>query len=736
MAHNSPANRSPARDLNPRSVAAVDASLTEHLPTKAIAPVWDCEKANHMAAGKSDEDLVNLYADEFYVDDEMIDNVTIEEEQPRFLTYEVAPMSSLLFDISKPDEIDKESALCSLFDPEELPAMFMRPVSPRIERSPTPELLDTSELNLLPTPVGPLHDPLAQMLDIDVYNNEVQETVFECAPKREGRSLMRPPPIFTDAQLEELEAEGYVYEQGKFIKKRAIMHLDHNDGPRDWEVEFDAVLRRITGHAFLPGVQHLTNIESRSAFITYDSDGQVLQQATAELFADRIDGDYTCLNDKVGTVLIPGDNFLLAENDTSLGLSLEHPTAASLLQLIDDIVEDELLVPEPLVIRRPELNASPGPGALFDIARQQFTKITALDQLLQCPPNVSSVVRAQFDADDNVSVMSEDDTDELPTLELSELFYFDADTKQNVSYTAFNQLLIDLNNDEDTIARIHRMDTVLEENDTGSDAGLLEIGEVPSNGTEAEPGNSLQDKSAFDDDVSLELDIPPKQPELKVNNPLTKTIGSLHSSTYVWRGKPLKRPQLTISTELSTIVEVSSDEDIAPLSASSDSSLDFADHRGFVKTLSTRRTNFLDDEDEIGGPQSVRSPYDPSELFLSTTMSPTTIVENYHEVFSDAVWHCEPDLHFHFPENDPPPWNDRLPNPNALDALETEIYALIAFTFQCMNDGQLDQLPTLGSDLNWALSALADEFPSFALLARLGSVVDILLGRIATSGSN
>jgi hypothetical protein len=56
---------------------------------------------------------------------------------------------------------------------------------------------------------------------------------------------------------------------------------------------------------------------------------------------------------------------------------------------------------------------------------------------------------------------------------------------------------------------------------------------------------------------------------------------------------------LTVQTQLSDVMEVSSDEGHTSCSSSSsDASMDFAEHRGFVKPLPVRRPGFLDDDDK------------------------------------------------------------------------------------------------------------------------------------------
>ncbi|KAH7079890.1 hypothetical protein BKA63DRAFT_406611 [Paraphoma chrysanthemicola] len=603
--------------------------------------------------------------------------------------------------------------------------------------------------------------------------------------------------MFDDVELDKpISDEHEINEQGKIIKKRVPICLEVNASPRDWEVEYDRVLRNISGGTFLPGLEHLTNIESRSAFISYDQDIQALHQATAEFLADRNDGECNCLDGKVGAFVLPGDNFLLAENNTGLGLTLDHPTAESLFDLIDNAVEEAFLVDEfdaearclPVEFTRfgrdpvyewytsttqseksPRLGAffdpaeqrytnftaldhlvqcpSPRPGAFFDGVEQRYTNFTALDQLLQCPTRLSGNVRAQDSATDDISAVSytDDEVDELPMMQIPKLHYYDAGSQQYVGYTAFNQLLADAE-DELSTPRIHRMDDTFDETDFDLVDGLREINELANDDKSDNCEGDVNLPSPFTD-FDFGLDVPQRQVEPNPNaSRRILSIKDLRSSTYVWRTKLMKRPRLMVVTQLDTIAEVLSDDDVpsGDSSPSSDASIDFAGRRGFVQALPTRRTNFLDDEDlyecEPAAPQWVSDLDDSDELrvpaqTLTYEDEPEAAqpVNRPDELLFSAPTEPQSISSPVFQAQTP---TDPFPHLDLLQALDTEINALLAFTFECMNDGRIHQLPALGSDLHWALSALASEYSGFALMERLDTAVEVLLQHIATSGSN
>jgi hypothetical protein len=278
--------------------------------------------------------------------------------------------------------------------------------------------------------------------------------------------LTHPSPVYIDATLNELAQ----------VSKRKISTFHNDGGSYMLEDDYERVLRQITRNNFLPGIEHLTTVEARSTFVTYDQDIQALQHATAEFLADSFECSF--VGDKVCATALPGDNFFLAENNTDVGLSAQYPTAESLLTLIDELVDDESLVedltcPPTLQPQQATNNVYLSPGTFFDGSSSQFFGYTALDQILGFSNDVSYIVCAQSDAaDDDVSDtcdevdeltiaqpanISDEEADDLSMLLPSSLSYFDADTQQRVAYIAFNQLLMDLDNDK-TLPRIHRLD--------------------------------------------------------------------------------------------------------------------------------------------------------------------------------------------------------------------------------------------------------------------------------------
>jgi hypothetical protein len=598
--------------------------------------------------------------------------------------------------------------------------------------------------------------PVSQMLDYYHHKgDQIQEAAFEYAPARPGRSLTHPSPVYIDATLNELAQ----------VSKRKISTFHNDGGSYMLEDDYERVLRQITRNNFLPGIEHLTTVEARSTFVTYDQDIQALQHATAEFLADSFECSF--VGDKVCATALPGDNFFLAENNTHVGLSAQYPTAESLLTLIDELVDDESLVedltcPPTLQQQQATNNVYLSPGTFFDGSSSQFFNYTALDQILGFSNDVSYIVCAQSDAaDDDVSDtcdevdeltiaqpanISEEEADDLFMLLPSSLSYFDAETQQRVAYIAFNQILMDLDNDE-TLPRVHRSDDDFN-NDFASVADILEIGELPGNGvvdgldnTAVHDALSLPGQSEYAaDDFDLDFNgaqYPPNP--LMVDNVQPRSANSLRSYSSTPR-RSNSRPNLVINTRLSDVVEVSSSESSSVCSSdySSDASIDFADHRGFVRPLEARRRDFLDDENSDDD-HDTSTPLDASAVTPPNSTPASPAVESAFELFKDIVWHHGVILELTFPLTPTglySPAAHAIPDPEILEALETEILKHIECIFQCINSGRFAELQALASDLQWALGAIADVFPSFGMLRHIGIIVEILLGLVVASGSN
>jgi hypothetical protein len=512
----------------------------------------------------------------------------IEAKEPKVEEYEASQVcrsyaaSTIIFDSAVPEDADEELVIGSAFLLEDdAPALIRSAdavdvVTPSVEA--TPELLETSDLKVRPTRLeGPLRDAVSQMLDVDAYD-QVQETEFEVAVQRDGRSLMRDPPSWSEDDFTD-DDESELDDQGKPTKKRKLTQLDRDDGPCSWELEYDRVLRQITGQAFLPGIEHLIIIHARATFLCYDENMVEVQRDDNAPLSDRRDDDSDCVNETVGSVaVLPGEDSS-PETNQGAGLSTQYSTADSVPELIKGLpylgVSVQFLKYESLLdlIAGVVDNASsienaaptPPPGVFLDTKRQQSSTYTALEQRTLSPNGPSTTVCAQSAA---ASVVSDSENKSL-ILPISELTYFDPDTEQCVAYTALTQLLMHPD-DSETLPRIHR----------------------------AEDGFVEMDVEDIDEIINM---YPPTTPQPS-SSAQPRSLKDLYSNNSYRANKARWRLQLTVITQLEVLSEKSLNEGSPPLdspcSDSSDSSIEFAGQRGFVRQLTERRADFLDDEDD------------------------------------------------------------------------------------------------------------------------------------------
>jgi hypothetical protein len=752
-------------------------SHTSHPPQ--LTPLENSVMSKSQAV--SDRELLEMYAEEMFIENQFLieddadpqhhTGATICDVPPSFGPTPVvqvpvhneqqacplypAQSTTLLFDIDEFTGSEDETALYSTFYPEAVSVPFEHPVTQDWVDIPGLDLYESSLLYLhLTSASDRCYDTDTRMLDYDYKNSDqVQEAAFEYIPTRQACSSKYPSAVCSDAKLDE---------QAKLREREHTFFLSDDEVYDPTGADYEHVLRKLIRNNFLPGVEHISNVEARSALLTYDSDIQELQHATAEFLADNFECSF--LGNKVGATMLPGENFFLADNHSGVGLSVQYPTAESLLFLIDEVVDGEPLVEEltnssNFQYQQSAHHVQTSPGTFFDNSSSQFIGYTALDQLLSSSIDVSYVVCARSDAADNVSDtsdevielaiaqatnVSDEETDGSSMILPSELSYFDADTQLCVAYTAFNQPLMDFDNDE-TLPRIHRSNGDFDVYDFVSSNGILEIGELP--GSDMVDGLDIavvdsNELAGFD--FSLDPVGAQNEPNPVMVSPAeprsVKTLRSYSSA----RRRPRSHPHLIVNTHLTDVIEISSSESRASSGSSSDESIDFADQRGFVQPLSARRSDFLDDEgseDDYGISRST-TPSEPSvpsspSSHSSTPASPDLAVAC--ELFENAVWHYDPIIELTFPLTPTEPYSptaNAFPNPEILEAIEIELLGLMQYMFQCINTGRFAELQALGSDLHWALSAIADLFPTLSIFKHLGTAVEIFLESIVASANS
>lgn len=235
---------------------------------------------------------------------------------------------------------------------------------------------------------GIAHDFVSRMLGCDCGDNPTtQEIACEHTLIRLGRLL-----TYSLSACDGVERDDLPDEELPLLGNKA---------------DVDSVLSLIPGNAFLPGIDHLSNAEVRSTFVNFDAELQALQQATAKFLADHRSGESIPSDHRVSLEL-PGESFLLPGNTTNVGLSIQHPTAESLLTTLDELLDGGTLVEDvadtntqlnqhlsyPANVQQPCNEDAPRQSAVFNTGGYQYTAYTALDQSMGSF-NVSRPVSAQ-----------------------------------------------------------------------------------------------------------------------------------------------------------------------------------------------------------------------------------------------------------------------------------------------------------------------------------------------------
>ncbi|KAE8823111.1 hypothetical protein PTNB85_10290 [Pyrenophora teres f. teres] len=682
-----------------------------------------------------------------------------------------------LFDADMPFASDEELFVRSVFDAVAAPCTALGLLEDKDEVVEEVTLLDTSELKLLPSvAVQGFCDPVAlwteaEALPVGGEEEEEEEEEEEVVVKREGRSLIPALSLFSEMEVESVQPELVLdAEAQEQEKKKDSFDLLHTDST--WTLEDDPVLRYITSQTFLPGLDTIAEVVVRSAFIQYDnSDIDALYQATTAFVQDRYDGECACLDDKPAAPRLPGENYLLVDNEGVFGLSVARPRAEDIFELLDAVVdpdefddddddEEDVLGGE--FLYDDDEDDLPRAGVFYDAAAGGMVAFVALDQLLYPTTSIAkyppSIVLADsqtshykfFDDEDHVSDISDSDADDvsmvqssewpyfdtntqqymgyttleylLQTDQPSELTYFDADSQQYVGYTAFNQLL---QIDADQMRPVVHQDF----NDL-FDQLVEEVAEL------------LQNEL----DELDETDLPSPQVQTPTrpsrNAPVQgrlrgfQRVGPYKMYSSHQRPTMQSRRNVQLVLQPQQLYDVEEDEDeeeedcLSP--PSSAHLLEFTTHCAVVKTLATRRASFLLDDDE---PESSM----PSPTSQAT--EPSTDGQ-YEHMFADAIWTMSPDLALTNPSHASSSssivpvlsWpQHNFPSLPVLEAFGTEIHNHLALIFNCLNTGRSHKLPALSNDLTWALNALVSEYPSMTLLGSLGVAVEILVERMVAS---
>ncbi|KAF7569069.1 hypothetical protein PtrSN002B_007971 [Pyrenophora tritici-repentis] len=619
--------------------------------------------------------------------------VNVEEQQvcaplpvPRSSFFGGEVSVECLFDAETPFASDEELWLRSVFDPVAAPCAVLDPL---LEEEEIEEvtLVDTSELKLLPSvAVRDFRDPVAAWAEAEAL--PVEEWWVggeeEVVVKREGRSLISKVTVSVP---------------------EAVLDTEVQETNSTWTLEDDPVLRYVTSQTFLPGLDNFSDISIHSAFPQYDNaDIDALYQATTSFVKDRYDGECTCLDGKPAAPHSPGENYLLVNNEDVFGFSAARPQAEDIFELLDATVDADM---------------------------EDFTPGYELTE-----------------DEDHVSDMSDSDADDVSMVQSSEWSYFDTDTQQYIGYTALEHLL-----QTNQPSELPYFDA-----DSQQDAGCTAFDQIlPIDADQMPPlvhrdFDELFDKlveevtALLQDELDKldDIDPPPPQVETLTQPPRKAPVQErrlrgfrqvgpymMYSSHQRSTMRSRRNVQLVLQPQQLYNIEEDKEEEDCLSPVSSAESLDFTTHFTVVKTLATRRANFLDDDEPES---SMPSP-------ASQATEPPLTDSQYEDMFADAIWTMSPDLALTNPSHTSSSsivpvtsWSQHdFPPLPVLEAFATEIHNHLALIFDCLNTRRSHELPGLSNDLTWALNALASEYPSMTLLGSLGLAVEILVERMVAS---
>lgn len=556
----------------------------------------------------------------------------------------------------------------------------------------------------------------------------------------------------------------------------------------------DEILGPLVKHAFLPGIAHLTTIVARPVYNTrFDNDLVELQEATAAFLADqydngeyvatandiadleeataaflaeRHDGECFCLDEAAPGLLLPGEHFFL---QTSTAVDIARPkydVTQDVIDMIDECLDAQTSLEDmsdtsdtsdtpPLDTARqgielPKLeytffddilDLKPVPdtlqlGECYDHSLVYECPHVALDDCVDSHNNVHQQVNIYVDdgegdnisetVTDNSDTAAYDAPDALSLLQASyATSFFDPNTEVLVCYTSFNQLLTMGDEDNDKLLHcVHQAPNVTDEIDLDNDHGVAELGE--------EGADSYGDASVGLDNFYFSWDEP--------FEPAAQQV--------------VKRGPLKTMTQLATIFE--EDKDLC--SPASDSSIDSANHHGFLKTQPVQCKEFLKDKEfaslpsdpittaDVAGsmalpikgldPLNVDDPYEASaasgasEMLINKAhhdgvMQPDLPyridmlhkeeAERFEEMFSDDLWNNELDLQLSFSIS---------PQPLVAELLTAElgIFEVLHAVLNIARTRYCSDLPQFGADLQQKLLALLnvlteylEEFKNFTV---------------------
>lgn len=263
-----------------RSLASLDSfGLTSAPPLAYPSFLWRAEKQVDYT---SDAELLALY-DTFIFEltdaDEIVTpcckavglvegtpESAIDGEQPACCSYAVEH-GDILFDIKPVGESNEDFVLLSVISPgKPSQSLFAKPADDAC--SSTSESLDTDDLKSQQiSAIVNFQGYESQMLEIDTILSHDGSENSNCKHVQSQlfRPLMRSPvsldiPTMYNKETLQSEEVSVVMDENVVVSRQF------------WQTKYDDILFQITGRHFLPGLDHLTDVNARSAFVQYNND--------------------------------------------------------------------------------------------------------------------------------------------------------------------------------------------------------------------------------------------------------------------------------------------------------------------------------------------------------------------------------------------------------------------------------------------------------------------------------
>lgn len=464
---------------------------------------------------------------------------------------------------------------------------------------------------------------------------------------------------------------------GKHTLPSSIDHLATPEARLVYSTQFDDDIRELQEAT----AAFLADQYDDGEYVATPEDIADLQNATAAFLADRCDAGYFCSNNVTPGLLLPGEDFLFPAKEAT-DIARTKPDAKDVLAMIDEYLNAQM-----------SYENETNPPALddgFGTVDMLMCRCTSFDSCDKIGDEFDNA-----DSSDTATVTTEIAFDAPDALSLSQASYaasfFDANTATLTVYTSMNELL-NMDDEDGHIPCVCRTQTGIVDDGNDSNEDVAEIGsevvggEVVGDDSEVwvDLDEFLFDNSFFDKDELLE--------------PLTTHFSGQGS--------------LKIVTQLPVILE--EDE---PYTAVSNSSMDFANHRGVLQPLSSRRENFLEDADDFN---------DAPNLLCATNLLDSDETGRIEEFFADHVWIKEPSFELQTPVS-------LKTMGELIDQAKLELFQALAAVSETDYDRFSTDVPTFGAELERESrsSMKRARGRDFGLTERLEVFIDLTMKHMA-----